>query len=192
MLIDKAAIVLYNNITVNSKKYEKNIKCYKNRRYLEMILDVVVNFRDIIITKEFDNLWDSHGIKYSKVKEEITILNICKALKESKYEKAFVISCNTPLVSREFIEKMASIDFDEDALVVYVKGKIQPFCAIYQKRIIPYIEDMVRKNIYSMDQLLKNISVRYVFPKNEELFININTIEEYARLGKKVFIKDNI
>lgn len=192
MLIDKTAIVLYNNVTVKETEGKKDVVVYKNRRYLEMVLDSVINFDEIIIAKEFNNLCDRYGLKGSKIEEDIRILNICRALRESRNDEALVISCNTPLISKKLIENMASINFEEDVLIVYAKGKLQPFCAIYKKTVIPYLEEMIAKNIHSIDELLNNISVRYVFPKSEESFISVDTIEEYARLGKSSLIKGNI
>ncbi|WP_143317404.1 hypothetical protein [Clostridium sp. HBUAS56017] len=186
MKIGKSAIILYGMAEINKEMRGKKLSEYKDRRYLEIILESVSNYDEIIILNQANEMLRYYN-KEKKVtsSEMIAMISIYKALNKIRNSKALVLSCNMPLISKRFLDYMGIINFKEQVLVPFAMSKIQSFCAIYDKAVLPYLKMMIENGNKSFDDLYSNISVRYIFPRNEDVFININAIEDYLLIKEK-------
>jgi molybdopterin-guanine dinucleotide biosynthesis protein A len=186
MKIKKSAIILYGMTNFNKEMREKRLIEYKNRRYLELILESVKNYDEIIISNQTNELLGYYNDTKELIsKEMISMISIYKELKEIRNSKALVLSCNMPLVSKSLLDYMGIIDCKEQVLIPFARSKIQSFCAIYDKSILPYLKSMIKNGDKSISNLYNNVSVRYIFPRDEDVFININVIEDYLLLKEK-------
>ena len=70
----------------------------------------------------------------------------------------------------------------EDALVPIVNGKIEPLVAVYDKKIVHMIEELIDNNDFKIRNLLKLINVKYIEINDNKAFINVNTKEEYENI----------
>ncbi|PGZ97829.1 molybdenum cofactor guanylyltransferase [Bacillus pseudomycoides] len=101
-----------------------------------------------------------------------------------------VAPCDTPNVSKEwamtFIERA---DETYDAIVPVVEGRKQPLLALYHYKIKEKIEQLLKEEKRSMQGLLSQCNVQYVTAEesqlSKELFLNVNTKEEYSQLQKR-------
>lgn len=99
-------------------------------------------------------------------------------------EYALVVPCDSPFITREFIENYLRIDFQEyDAIIpVWDDGRIEPLHAIYNKKISDRIYKLLSKNERRVSTLVKTINSRLI-PVNEldpslESFRNVNRPED--------------
>ena len=84
-----------------------------------------------------------------------------------------------PLISRELLNYMGRIEFQEDVLIPYTEGELQKFCAVYDKKMLNKIEYIIKNQEISFESLFNNISMRYIFPKDKGMFIDIDKLEKY-------------
>lgn len=108
-----------------------------------------------------------------------------KSLNESRNNKVVILSSDMPLVREEYIKKLGTYEFDEDALITFANGSSQPLCGVYDKKVNNIIRASIEKKNYSVKELLKCISVRYIFPKGSTFFGNVNNLEDYIDICSK-------
>ncbi|MGG0239426.1 molybdenum cofactor guanylyltransferase [Bacillus rhizoplanae] len=101
-----------------------------------------------------------------------------------------VAPCDTPNVSKEwamtFIERA---DETYEAIVPVVEGRKQPLLALYHYKVKEKIEQLLKEEKRSMQGLLSQCNVQYVTAEesrlSKELFLNVNTKEEYSQLQNR-------
>ena len=92
----------------------------------------------------------------------------------------FVMSVDTPFISKETILKLAkSHTKEDDVTIATLNGKIQPLCGIYTKALYEKFVKMQENAQHKLSILLKESKTRYVdFSDNKE-FLNLNNPQEY-------------
>ena len=124
------------------------------------------------------------------------MLGMCSAFKtliEKEYEKAFVLSCDMPLIKKEVIEFLIKQSFGYDCCIPrWNSGFLEPLCTIY-----PIKETFLRAKIklknkkFKLTNLLdKDWKINYtsienlIKPLDEKLFtfLNINYLKDVQKL----------
>jgi molybdopterin-guanine dinucleotide biosynthesis protein A len=120
------------------------------------------------------------------------------ALVRSKTEINFIISCDMPMISKEMINYIVEYSSDKPVKYCVIAGRHHYLAGIYNKSIIPKIEQLFLSNSKSIAEkekklalknLMTTVAAEIILPKNltfykPELFFNINTPEDYAHLTK--------
>jgi molybdopterin-guanine dinucleotide biosynthesis protein A len=101
-----------------------------------------------------------------------------------------VAPCDTPNISKQWARKMVSyINEDIEVIVPVIDGRKQPLLALYHCDVKEKIEYLLQEEKRSVQQLLSQCHVRYVTVEEsklpKELFLNVNTKEEYSQLQKR-------
>ncbi|HDR3890053.1 TPA: molybdenum cofactor guanylyltransferase [Bacillus cereus] len=101
-----------------------------------------------------------------------------------------VAPCDTPNISKQWARKMVSyINEDIEVIVPVIDGRKQPLLALYHRDVKEKIEYLLQEEKRSVQQLLSQCHVRYVTVEEsqlpKELFLNVNTKEEYSQLQKR-------
>ncbi|MCM3734498.1 molybdenum cofactor guanylyltransferase [Bacillus cytotoxicus] len=97
-----------------------------------------------------------------------------------------VAPCDTPNVSKEWaLELIERADETYEAIVPLVEGKKQPLLALYHAKVKGRIERLLKEEKRSMQGLLSQCNIRYVTAEERDVFVNVNTKEEYSELQKK-------
>ncbi|GGI17819.1 molybdenum cofactor guanylyltransferase [Gottfriedia solisilvae] len=99
----------------------------------------------------------------------------------------FVLASDIPFVSTEFVKKM--IDKAErshsDAIVPIYSNTLQPLFALYHRRNLIKMEQLLTENKRKLQLLLKEINLLTVpFSSNESIFTNINSPEDWDQYKK--------
>ena len=149
---------------------------YKNERYLEMMKMLLDDYEEII-TVDMKDIYLNE--LYNRDNEERVIRYMYDALKKAKYNKSLIISLSMPLVTQALLNYMGRVEFQEDVLIPYANNELQKFCAVYDKGVLNKIEYIIEHKKVSLENLFNNISMRYVFPKDKSMFIDINKLEKY-------------
>lgn len=188
MKIKRTAIILCGGKNTRMEYKHKGFLVYKNKNFLDIALGAISDFEEIIIScreeKLFEQYKDRAKIVVDKYDAIGPIGGICTALKEASFNKALVISCDMPLLNKLDISYIGDAEFNEGILVPMVNGKIQCLCSIFDKKVISDLEVMIENEDYKIKNIYKRVSVRYIFPKNQEMFLNVNTVEDYIKLRK--------
>ena len=99
-----------------------------------------------------------------------------------KTDKIFVLSVDTPFVSKNEIERIISQDEEDiSACIAQTKEGIQPLCGIYHRSLEKKFQIMQDENKHKLGFLLKNSQTKYVYFDNKEPFLNLNHPHEYQK-----------
>ena len=101
----------------------------------------------------------------------------------------FILACDMPFIQLDFITYMIDQIEDYDVVIPQWEGKFEPLHAIYSKKCIKPIEQLVRENNLKIVDLLPQVKTRVIdereikrFDSQKLSFININTEEDYRRI----------
>ena len=128
------------------------------------------------------------SISYPFIKDELDlkapINGIYTALKYSKTDWVFLLSCDLPLMTNEIIQSIWTAgNHDADALVPMVNEYFQPTCAFYHKRTLNQIPRRIEDGNLSLHGLSNSINTETVIMDEiEKEFTNMNTRGDYEKI----------
>jgi molybdopterin-guanine dinucleotide biosynthesis protein A len=114
-----------------------------------------------------------------------------------RVERAFVTTCDVPLLVPDFVRRMTELATDHDVAVPRVDGFDEPLSAVYHTRVLPEVEkllaadrrrpaflfDLVRTRRVAAEELTD------VDPRLDSLF-NVNTPADYELALQRAGLKD--
>jgi molybdopterin-guanine dinucleotide biosynthesis protein A len=114
-----------------------------------------------------------------------SLTGIHAGLKNAAAPLAFVLPCDAPFVQPGLIGfLLGEIEPALDVIVPQIDSHYEPLCAIYSKRCLPYIEDQLDRDDFTIlnffDRInLKIIPAQRIQTADEEMvsFYNVNTPE---------------
>jgi molybdopterin-guanine dinucleotide biosynthesis protein MobB len=109
------------------------------------------------------------------------------SLTESQFADVFVCATDMPNLTSALVRVLASYRTpDYQAIVLTEKGRLQPLCALYNKRALPVLKTQLNQQKYRLKELLAQLQVIEVPLEqtgfNHAIIQNINTPSEYRRL----------
>ncbi|MBP2045068.1 molybdenum cofactor guanylyltransferase [Methanobacterium aggregans] len=123
--------------------------------------------------------------------DEGPLVGILTGLTHIKSDKALVLPCDSPYISRTFILRMFQLsEVDEyDAVVpVSYDGRIEPLHSIYKRSSIDLIHEILEDGFRDVRSLIKRSNVKFVdadtVDETGRSFQNINRAED---ISKRVF-----
>jgi molybdopterin-guanine dinucleotide biosynthesis protein A len=134
------------------------------------------------------------------MKEKGPMTGILSVLSSVEEESVFVVACDMPFISEKLIRYMAEAYKSEvsraggrsgvDVVIPVFEGKKEPLFGIYARRTMHTMEAMILAGEKSLITMSSEMSVRYVAEEEVKTvdprgrsFANINTIEDYERIG---------
>lgn len=188
----------------------KSSRMQTNKALLKLgnysVIEIIANkmrsvFSEVIVSA--NELPDFAFLNMPIIQDEFigrgSLAGIHTALKTSKTERNFLISCDMPLISTELINYLISINSDKAILLPKVNGRIQQLCGVYSKSIIKEIENIFKlyetdKNIKgSVYELIENVPTEFIDVEHlpfydENIFLNMNSPKDYEYI-KNIFEK---
>jgi molybdopterin-guanine dinucleotide biosynthesis protein A len=108
------------------------------------------------------------------------------ALSASAASWNLIVACDMPRLTlpllRGILEEAQAHPDARCVLPVSDGGRAEPLCAAYHKGILPAISEALQAGTRKVTQALPRESIRYL-PVNGRAFENVNTPEEWRRLG---------
>ncbi len=104
---------------------------------------------------------------------------------------AFFCACDMPFINEGLVRYIAGVRDGYDAVVPKVDWKIEPLHALYSKRCLPAIKELIYKKEYQTIKAFNNLNVRFV--EEEEIitcdpelktFLNVNKQDELEKITK--------
>lgn len=188
-MIKKSAVILSGGKNTRMNYKTKAFLEFKGNTFIERTLDVISDYEEKIIScndiEKYKDFKDRASIVLDQFKEIGPIGGIYSSLKVSKFSYSLVIASDMPFLNKNVLNYLGEYDFDNDALIPVVDGRIQPLCGIYKKDILSTIEKMINEKDYRLKSLLSNIDTKYINISEKENFSNINTVEEYEELIRR-------
>jgi molybdopterin-guanine dinucleotide biosynthesis protein A len=112
------------------------------------------------------------------------IVALKAVLAQTHSEAVFVLSVDMPGVDSHLIDRLYKAlnrNDNPDIVVARSSRGTEPLCAIYRRTLLPRIEAMVQADNHRMHDLLHDVCTAEVFCERDEIFVNLNTPEEYRR-----------
>ena len=110
-----------------------------------------------------------------------------KALPED-VDRAYVTSCDVPLLEPAFVTHMLDLSRDYDVCVMEIEGFTHPLSAVYRRSTLPHVEDLLARDRLRPAFLFDVVRTRRVKPEAMKVIDpelrtlrNLNTPEEYQR-----------
>ncbi len=187
---DISITILAGGLSTRMKQNKANLK-YKNSTFLEHIYNEMNSKYSVSISHNKNELYENINCnKIIDIYDQIGPLGgIYSSLVESKTDFNFIVSCDTPNITSEFVQFLSTyIHKDYDAIVpVNRQGKKFPTIAFYKKSILPVVEKSISSENYRLMSLLDNINTKFVHLDysifQDEMLLNINTYEEYKKFS---------
>lgn len=116
---------------------------------------------------------------------------IHSGLKFSPHFHSFFVGCDMPFLNSSLIEYFKEISYGNDVVVAMFESGFEPLHAVYSKRCISYIEDMIKKDNLRIFDFYNKVKLRIVredeikrYDPEKLSFFNINTEEELKKAIK--------
>jgi len=175
---------------------DKGSLIFKGKPMVLHVLDAVKDVADEIIIvlrdekqiKDYSEiLKDERNIHFvkDKSKDQGPLIGIFTGLSSIKSDKAQILPCDAPFISKKFVLKMfktmKSTDFDS-AVPIWDDRHTEPLHSIYKKSNINTIEKLINKGKRDVNSLINSLNVKFI--DVEELdptlrsFQNMNTIKD--------------
>ncbi|MDO4535102.1 MAG: molybdenum cofactor guanylyltransferase [Clostridium perfringens] len=189
MEIEKSAVILSGGKNSRMGYETKAFLKLKDKKFIDIIIEALKDYSDIIVS--CNNLEDYEYLKprATLIEDEIKDIGpmggIYSCLKKCKYNKCLFVASDMPFINKSLIDVLTNESFEEDALVPIVNGKIEPLVAVYDKKVIHIIEELIDNDNFKIRNLLKLINVKYINITDDKPFINVNTKEEYENIKKE-------
>lgn len=111
---------------------------------------------------------------------------IYSALKYTKADYIFVISCDMPLITSEAIHFLVSQLNSCDILVPLCQNKVQPLFALYSKNCFLKWKELIDKGETKLQVMIEQFNIKKVSVNNNPLFkaeqfININDRNDLSK-----------
>jgi molybdopterin-guanine dinucleotide biosynthesis protein A len=101
----------------------------------------------------------------------------------------FVVACDMPFLNRKVIDYMVSLRNGYDVVIPLLDDGYHPIHALYSRRCIPPIEELIRTGNFKITDFFNRVTVREVTEKelrsldpSMEAVLNINTPEDLERV----------
>ena len=112
---------------------------------------------------------------------------LSRLLSNMKADYCFVTACDMPFLTKKVPEFLSSfISSDYDIYVLTEKGRPQPLCAIYSKKILPEIQKLKEQKKLKLSCLFESCPTKFIPIEISSLpaksLVNINTPEEYKKI----------
>lgn len=104
-------------------------------------------------------------------------------LKQSKTPYVFVVACDMPFLEPQVIQALVQGRGDADVVMAKMHG-LQPMHAVYSKRCLPVMEDMLKSGDLKIQHIIKSPSLQVRLLEEQDLkeidpsgksFLNVNT-----------------
>lgn len=182
----------------------KNIRMGESKAFLEIagqrIIDRTVELFKGIFSQVI--LITNTPLEYSYLDIEIVIdivpkrgalIGIYTGLFYSSHPYCFVTACDMPFLNRKVIEYMITIRKNYDVVIPHFKDGYHPLHALYSKRCIKFIEELIREDNLKIIDFFNRVRVREV--SSDEIisldpdlssFLNINTPEDLEKIKEHI------
>ncbi len=163
----------------------------KGRRLIDIILEVFKPlFEEIFIVtddrRRFTEFTESKVVE-DLVKGYGPLAGIYTGLKAISNEQAFFVACDMPFLRKDLIKRLLNTSLEEDCDVVvpYTSRGIEPLHAVYSKKNLRILADLLKGQDFSITCLLNRCKCKYIAVNKEEesSFFNLNTPEDLEKIS---------
>lgn len=105
----------------------------------------------------------------------------------------FIVGCDMPFLNEKVIAHMVSLVGSHDVIIPRIEGRLEPLHAIYSRKCLPHVKDLIANQDLAIINLFPQISLLEVPQRDLEVFdpafhfiVNINTPEDLQKAQRMV------
>ena len=166
---------------------EKGLIIYKNKPFVEHIIEAMSPLVDNIIIISNNKAYESFGFKCYEdlIKNTGPLAGIYTGLRYSKTENNLIVSCDVPLINTVILQKLTDQKNDiSEVIQLQCQGENMPLIALYKKCCeIIFLKELV-KNQRKVQKALKKCNVKTIIIDEtlKKVATNINTQKDLELL----------
>jgi len=178
----------------------QNIRMGKNKAFLELNGERIIDRTKKLFLELFDEvlLVTNSILDYLDLNLRVVadlhpgkgaLGGIYTGLFHATHSHAFVAACDMPFLSKALIRHLVDLSPDYDIIIPKTQDGLQPLHAIYSRKCLPFMEDLIRKDDLKIINFFHRVKKREVpteeiLPLDAKLtsFLNVNTPEDLARI----------
>ena len=172
---------------------DKSLMILNGKTLIQQAIDILHPLCGKVVISSNDNKFDFTGCEVwpDEYPIQAPLIGIYSCLKRSSTDINLVLSCDMPNVNVELLSFMLNNLNSYETVVPEHNNLLEPLCGIYRKSVLPVLEDTIKNSNYKLMELLKKTSALYLEIKPEhtfytkDLFVNINTKEDFNKLQNK-------
>ena len=169
---------------------EKGLVLYKNKPFIEHIIDAVLPITSTI--QFITNSSDYDYLRYDTIKDVILdkgpIGGIYTALVHSNAELNLILSCDIPLISTKIVQELIEKHHSSFAVSLFAEtNRVHPLLGIYSKKVLPILKKSIESNELKMMHFISNVKHQLIWIEDENQYQiqNINSLLELEELNTK-------
>lgn len=179
--------------------FDKQLLAFDGKRIVQNNIDLLKSrFDDIMVATSRPELYDLGQVRViSDIYRDVGPLGgIHSALSNARSDAVFVIACDMPFVSVDYIDYMISrmVGRKFAACVTECRHRLEVFHAFYCKSALPFLEKRLVAGKFSIKSFVMKLDALVISEIDAEpyidgrsIFTNINSPDEYdAFLGKSI------
>ncbi len=157
---------------------------------IEHVYNIVSQFTNDILISANSSEYDFLNCQTvcDRYKNIGPVAGIYSGLIKSEYEKNIVISCDTPFVSKEILEKIISKSGNFEITITRHKKFLNPLIGIYSKKNIPVFKEAILNKNYSIRRIINKTKLN-VIDIDKDIF-NINNLDEFNLAKASKYLND--
>ena len=166
---------------------EKGLILYKNKPFVEHIIEAMSPLVDNIIIISNNKAYESFGFKCYEdlIKNTGPLAGIYTGLRYSKTKNNLIVSCDVPLINTVILQKLTDQKNDTSEVIqLQCQGENMPLIALYKKCCeMIFLKELV-KNQRKVQKALKKCNVKTIIIDEtlKKVATNINTQKDLELL----------
>lgn len=164
---------------------------WDQERMIDRLADRMGTFSEVIISAADRGVYEDMGLPvvYDIHRNIGPMEGIYQVLSKAENEYVFICAVDMPNISAQLVSYLADfICSDYDCYVIADEKHIQPLCAIYSKKILPVIKELIEKGEYRLRNILSRVRTKYISLEysrfDKSTVKNINTYTDYVESVK--------
>ena len=154
---------------------------FQGKRLIDRSVETLLPLVDKIIISANQPLPD---IPYPFIADSVESIGplggLQACLSKSTSDWNMLIPCDTPFLSGSLYQQMLQHTAAVDAVIVtHSKGKIEPLIGLYNRRLLPLIEEQIARGDYKLINLLRRARVFYFETEEQSQFRNMNHPDDW-------------
>jgi molybdopterin-guanine dinucleotide biosynthesis protein A len=177
----------------------------EGRAIIQRSIDVLARvFGSVVISTNMPERYFSLGVPLigDIRKEKGPMTGILSVLVATRAEAVFVVACDMPFINEKLIRYMVGKHRTAcsergggicDAVIPEFRSYKEPLFGIYTGSAVQRMESLIRDGRRKLTDVLAHLRVTYIAEQEVravdpegESFVNINTMEDYERIGGRI------
>lgn len=162
---------------------------FNNRRFIDRIAEELSGFSETLISAAAKGDYEDLGLPvvYDEHPDIGPIEGIYQILRHASEEYVFICAADMPFIKKELVYYMAEfLSSDYDCFCLMDEEHVHPLCAIYSRKTLDVIEELIAKGEYRLIGILNSVRTKYIRLEytcfDKRVVKNINTKAEYRKL----------